>query len=312
MDALRSQINDFREFLETERRASSRTVDTYLRDLDALHSYCVEGDLPLDAGALHPAHLRAFLASTFEGRSAATMARKVSAIKAFYRHLKQRERIRQNPAASLKRPKVKKPLPEFVTVEDAFRVMDAPAKDVERAPYLALRDEAILELLYGCGARVSEAAGLDLGSLSLEESHAKVMGKGQKERLLPMGSECVRALKAYLAIRPELVNKHGGQHPSALFLGRHGTRLSARQLQNIVKRYGQQATGRPDLHPHTLRHTCATHLLDAGADLRSIQTLLGHASLGTTQRYTHVSTDRMMSTYEKAHPLARRKKNSDT
>jgi integrase/recombinase XerC len=133
-----------------------------------------------------------------------------------------------------------------------------------------------------------------------------VLGKGSKERLVPFGEPCARALERYLALRPSLCNpRSGAQHPSALFLGRWGSRLTPRQVQNVVRRYGMLGTGRPDLHPHALRHSCATHLLDAGADLRGIQELLGHSSLSTTQRYTHVSVDRLLEIYAGAHPLAR-------
>lgn len=311
MDDLARQLEEFRSHLADERRASPLTVSTYMRDLEALQAYCVAQELPLDARKLRTGTLRAFLAGSFDGNTASTMARKVSAVRAFFRYLEKRGKLTDNPAASLTRPKVPKPLPEFVTVEDAFRVVAAPGKrtddpaDERRAQAVVLRDAAILELLYSSGARVSEVAGLSLGSVDLGAGHARVLGKGQKERLVPLGGECVAALRAYLPRRPDLVDKDGQQDATALFVGRFGTRLGARQVQNVVQRYGMLATGRPDLHPHTLRHTCATHLLDAGADLRSIQELLGHASLGTTQRYTHVTTDRMMTTYDRAHPLAR-------
>ncbi|MCA9575002.1 MAG: tyrosine-type recombinase/integrase [Polyangiales bacterium] len=312
MDTLRRQLDDYEQHLANERRASPLTVATYLRDLAALHAYCVEHELPLDAAALTTGTLRAFLARSFEGRSSATMARKVSALRAFYRYLEKRGHVRSNPAATLKRPRVRKPLPEFVTVEDALRVVESPTRPTEspadeaRAATLQLRDRALLELLYSSGARVSEVAGLSLGALELGEGRARVLGKGRKERLVPLGPEAVTALRNYLERRADLVDRDGQQDPQAVFLGRFGTRLGPRQVQNVVKRYGERGAGRPDLHPHTLRHTCATHLLDAGADLRSIQELLGHASLGTTQRYTHVTTDRMMATYERAHPLARK------
>ncbi len=316
LDDLARQLEEFRSHLADERRASPLTVETYMRDLEALQAYCVAHELPLDARQLRTGTLRAFLAGSFDGRTASTMARKVSAVRAFYRFLEKRGKLRDNPAASLSRPKVPKPLPEFVTVEDAFRVVAAPNADAaevtdeRRGEAIVLRDTAILELLYSSGARVSELAGLSLGSLDMGAGHARVMGKGKKERLVPLGAECVTALRAYLARRADLVDKDGQQHATALFVGRFGTRLGARQVQNVVQRYGMLATGRPDLHPHTLRHTCATHLLDAGADLRSIQELLGHASLGTTQRYTHVTTDRMMTTYDRAHPLARRNRSA--
>jgi integrase/recombinase XerC len=207
LDDLAQQLEEFRSHLADERRASPLTVSTYMRDLLALHAYCVEHDLPLDARQLRTGTLRAFLAASFDGRTASTMARKVSAVRAFFRFLEKRGRLTDNPAASLTRPKVQKPLPEFVTVEDAFRVVAAPGKhapdvvDDQRAEAIALRDAAILELLYSSGARVSEVAGLSLGSLDLAGHHARVLGKGQKERLVPLGAECIAALTAYLPRR---------------------------------------------------------------------------------------------------------------
>ncbi len=225
-------------------------------------------------------------------------------MRTFYRFLMRKGLARQNPAASLKTPRVKKTLPRFLTVDDAFRVVEAPKEDRARAEPLALRDAAILELLYAAGLRVSELAGLRLGDLDRGARRVRVLGKGGKERVAPYGGAAERALDAYLAARPRLRKKGGAQHPDALFLGRFGTPLTARQVQNIVQRYGALGAGRGDLHPHALRHSCATHLLDAGADLRSIQELLGHASLSTTQRYTHVSVDRLMEVYDRAHPMA--------
>jgi integrase/recombinase XerC len=161
----------------------------------------------------------------------------------------------------------------------------------------------MLELLYAAGIRVSELAGLRLGAVDREGRQIRVMGKGQKERLAPFGGPCAEALDAWLAVRSSLVTAKTVP-ADALLLGARGTHLTVRQIQNIVRRYGALGAGRGDLHPHALRHTCATHLLDAGADLRTIQELLGHASLTTTQRYTHVSVDRLMAVYDKAHPLA--------
>jgi integrase/recombinase XerC len=190
----------------------------------------------------------------------------------------------------------------FLTVDEAFRVVEAPESDGARPEPLRLRDAAMLELLYAAGLRVSELAGLKL--TSFEGRTVRVLGKGGKERITPFGGAAETALAAYLAVRPQLRGKDGDQHPDAFFLGRFGTALTARQVQNIVQRYGALGAGRGDLHPHALRHSCATHLLDAGADLRSIQELLGHASLSTTQRYTHVSVDRLMEVYDRAHPMA--------
>jgi integrase/recombinase XerC len=250
--------------------------------------------------------LRRYLA-TFVGRnSAVTIARKIAALRAFYRDMQRRGETGDNPAASLRLPKIQKPLPQFLSIEDAGQVVETPDKE-HSGEARAARDRAMLELLYGAGVRVGELVGLDIVHVDLAERAARVLGKGRKERIVPFGEPCARALREYLAMRPQL--RHPRQHTqaeNALFLGRWGQRLTTRQVQKLVRRYGQVGAGRPDLHPHALRHSCATHLLDAGADLRSIQELLGHASLSTTQRYTHVSVDRLVEVYERAHPLARR------
>jgi integrase/recombinase XerC len=305
-DVLAEQVAAFVRYLESERRASPKTVETYGRDLEALREFAREKKLPPDARRIDVTALRAFLATLFEGNAPPTLARKIAALRSFWRFLVRRGMAKENPAAALRTPKVRRPLPKFLTVDDAFRVMDAP---VERAADpLAVRDRAMLELLYGSGLRVSELVGLTLSRFDLAERRARVIGKGDKERLVPLGAKSIEALEAYLALRPRLRHpKSGAQDPDALFLGRHGTRLTARQVQSLVRKWGALGAGRGDLHPHALRHTCATHLLDAGADLRSIQELLGHASLSTTQRYTHVSIDRLMAVYDKAHPLAHKK-----
>ena len=299
-DALFAQIGDFERYLAQERRSSPRTVETYLRDLHALRHWVRERGLTPDARRLDVVALRAFLASLFRENGPTTLARKIAALRSFYRFLRKRGVMKENPAAVLQTPKQRRPLPRFLTVDDAFRVVEAPGADPSRDEVLCIRDRALLELLYGSGVRVSEAAGLTLPQLELQVRRARVIGKGNKERLVPLGAPAFAALEAWLAVRPSLLR----DPTDALFLGKRGTDLSTRQIQNIVRRYGILGAGRGDLHPHALRHTCATHLLDAGADLRGIQELLGHASLSTTQRYTHVSVDRLMAVYDKAHPLA--------
>lgn len=304
-DPLATQIALFTRYLETERRSSPRTVETYQRTLRSLRDWARAEGLPLDATRLRIVSLRGWLASLFADNASATLAKKVSTVRSFYRFLVRRGLARDNPAAVLRVPKVKKTLPRFLTVDDAFRVVEAPEEDAAREERLRLRDRAILELLYGGGLRVSELAGLKLGDLDQRARTARVTGKGSKERLVPYGRPAQEAIDAYLSVRPMLRHpKTGDQHGQALLLGRHGTRLTTRQVQNIVRRYGALGAGRGDLHPHALRHTCATHLLDAGADLRTIQELLGHSSLSTTQRYTHVSVDRLMEVYDRAHPMA--------
>jgi integrase/recombinase XerC len=305
-DALASQIDEFLRALEVERRAAPRTLATYRRDLLAFADFVRASELPADATRLDIGAARAWLATLFEGRKPATLARKLSALRAFYRHLLTRGVVRDNPLARLKSPRFKRPLPRFLTATEAEHVVEAPTEDRARDARLAARDAAMLELLYGSGVRVSELCGLNLASLDLEREEARVVGKGDKERLVPLGAPSLRALGAWLGERPHCRHpKTGAQHAEALFLGQRGTRLSARQVQNVVRRYGALGAGRGDLHPHALRHSCATHLLDAGADLRAIQELLGHASLSTTQRYTHVSVDRLMQVYDSAHPLAK-------
>lgn len=302
-DELARQIELFLSWLRDERRSPDKTLETYRRTLEELRSFLTEKKLPLDARRTTIVALRAFLAALFETNGSATLARKIATLRSFYRYLLRRGIVASNPAAQLRSPKVARPLPRFLTVDEAFRVVDAPKEDAHREERLRLRDAAMLELLYGAGLRVSELAGLRLGSLDRRGRLVRVMGKGRKERLAPYGESCAKALDAYLGIRDELATEKT-EPADALFLGRLGTALTPRQVQNVVRRYGALGAGRGDLHPHALRHTCATHLLDAGADLRGIQELLGHASLATTQRYTHVTVDRLMAVYDKAHPLA--------
>jgi integrase/recombinase XerC len=229
-------------------------------------------------------------------------------VRAFYRFLFRKGFVTKNVAAQLKSPKIRKGLPRFLTVDEAFRVVEAPTEDAHREEALRLRDRAILEMLYGAGLRVSELRALRVSELDLVQKRVRVMGKGQKERLAPFGAPALEALHAWLEVRPLLLARARSELDAAardaLWLGEKGTALTVRQIQNVVRRYGALGAGRGDLHPHALRHSYATHLLDAGADLRGIQELLGHASLATTQRYTHVSVDRLMAVYDKAHPLA--------
>jgi integrase/recombinase XerC len=305
-DVLAGQIATFVRYLESERRAAAHTVSAYHRDLDALAEFLRTHGFPLDARRIELFALRSFLASLLPGNKSATIARKIASLRAFYRFLVKRGHAKLNPAAQLRSPKVPRSLPKFLNVEDATAVVTEPSR-MRPDDALGARDRAMLELLYGAGLRVAELTSLTLARLDIAQARVRVMGKGSKERVLPLGGLCIEALERYLSLRPLLRNQRSGdQHPEALFLGRQGTRLSVRQVQQLVKRYGTSAAGRTDLHPHALRHTCATHLLEAGADLRGIQELLGHADLSTTQRYTHVSVDRLLEVYARAHPLARK------
>jgi integrase/recombinase XerC len=304
-DPLAQAIKRFLEYMRVERRAAISTVETYGRDLQAMHRFAVETSTPLEVSALTTLVLRQFLATVVTNRGPATIARKLAALRAFFRFLVERRELAESPAAVLRMPRVPRALPGFLPVAQAAELVETP--DREREDPLARRDRAMLELLYGAGIRVSELAGMNMANIDLASHSARVLGKGGKERVVPFGEPCAEAIRRYLEIRPSLISpRTREQHPTAMFLGRFGTRLTVRQVQMLVKRYGALATGRPDVHPHALRHSYATHLLDAGADLRGIQELLGHASLSTTQRYTHVSVDRLLEVYARAHPLARK------
>jgi len=207
--------------------------------------------------------------------------------------------------ATLASPKSRRKLPRFLAPEAAAEVMSAPLQQARGREVCHLRDALALELLYGSGLRVSELATLDLGQISNSECELRVLGKGRKERVVPLGSKALTALEMYLPRRAELAHpRTGGLDSEALLLGQLGKRLSVRWLQTLVQRYGALGAGRSDLHPHALRHSCATHMLEGGADLRAIQEMLGHSSLSTTQRYTHVSLDQLLAVYDRAHPLA--------
>jgi integrase/recombinase XerC len=249
--------------------------------------------------------LRSFLGQLARTHAPPSIGRKVAAVRSFLHYLEVRGEITMNAAASLELPKVRRPLPTFVNVDAAAEIVEAPDNDSAEGQ----RDRAMLEVMYGAGVRVSELVGLDIGDVDFDADggRARVTGKGRKERIVPFGSHAKDALSKWMVRRNELRHpKTGAIDDRALFVSRLGKRIGVRQVQHLVRRYGALGAGRADMHPHALRHTFATHLLDGGADLRSIQRMLGHASLSTTQRYTHVSTEHLMKVYDSAHPLARR------
>lgn len=313
---LAQHLDAFRTFLAHEQRASPRTVEHYLRDLATLDDFLRAKVSPAPTLAhITLASLRGWLAARTKGRVASTLSRNVSTVRSFFRWARKHSLVADDPTSLLRAPKVRRKLPDTLSVPDAGRLMGAPAerarptkrKDLARVTgALRARDRFLLELIYGAGLRVSEAVGLDLGDVSEGARTARVLGKGAKERVVPLGGPALAAWSAWLRERPKMVDpRTGEQHATAVFLGRAGKRITVRQVQYLVAEYGELATGAPGVHPHQLRHACATHLLDAGADLRMIQELLGHASLSTTQRYTHVSVDHIMKVYDGAHPLAK-------
>ncbi len=288
--------------LETERRASRHTVLAYGRDVGSLVDFFLaRGRGPDDVRAVDLYALRAWLGQLAREQAASSVARKVAAVRTWMRWMRRHGILDTSPAEELASPKVRRTLPTFLSVDAAEQVMEAPDESA-----LGKRDRAVLELLYGSGLRVGELARLNREDVDLGVPAARVLGKGGKERIVPLGRACVEALRAHELVRSAFVHpKTGAQDARALFLAKRGARLGVREVQKLVQRYGALGAGRADLHPHALRHTCATHMLDGGADLRAIQEMLGHASLSTTQRYTHVSMEHLLKVYDAAHPLAR-------
>lgn len=303
---LEASIARFVRHLDEERRASAHTVAAYRRDLAQLVAFIHDKRPRLQSAEdIDVFLLRGFLGQLARTHAPPSIGRKIAAIRAFLHYLEVRGEITSNAAATLELPKVRRPLPTFVNVDAAAEVVEAP----DETSAEGLRDRAMLEVLYGSGLRVSELVGLNIGDVEFDADggRARVIGKGRKERIVPFGSRAKNALQKWLARRDELHHpKTNELDARALFVSRLGKRIGVRQVQHLVHKYGALGAGRADLHPHALRHTFATHLLDGGADLRAIQRMLGHASLSTTQRYTHVSTEHLMKVYDAAHPFARR------
>jgi integrase/recombinase XerC len=312
VDGLGTLIARFSEHLSGERRASPHTISAYRRDLESLASFVRSKNHGVATIAdLDKLTLRGWLGELSKSVAPPTLARKLSSVRSFFEHLMRTGVVSQNPSAQLASPKLRRKLPRFLSAEAMQEVVEAPAQQQRLREVERLRDSLILELLYGCGLRVSELASLDLGQLATENGELRVLGKGRKERIVPLGSKAAQALEGYLAERAELRHpKTGALDARALLLGRLGKRLGVRRIQDLVRRYGALGAGTPDLHPHALRHSCATHMLEGGADLRAIQEMLGHSNLSTTERYTHVSLDQLLAVYDRAHPLAKRPRSS--
>jgi integrase/recombinase XerC len=295
-------IRAFIAFLRAEQRASPETVRNYASDLQQLHKFLLSRRLahsPVDAGSISPDAVRAYLQWLDQkGDKPASLARKLAAVRSFYRYLTRRGIVTRNPVDGMRTPKQPKLLPRVLTKDDADALMAFPAGQTIGS----LRDRALLETLYSTGARVSELVGLDIADVRESEGLVRLQGKGRKERIVPIGEVALDAIRRY---RFHLPVPSSGVPPHAVFCNRRGGRLTSRSVARIVARYSSRLAGGA-VSPHTLRHSFATHLLDEGADLRSIQEMLGHASLSTTQRYTHVATDQLLAVYDRAHPRAGR------
>lgn len=296
---LDERVVEFLRHLEVEKRYSPRTVREYENDLAQFQAYLAEKRI--DLLRVETLTLRGYLARLHDRLQSASIARKLAAIRSFYRWLQSRGLVEANPGALVATPKQKKALPRVVPINEVVALIETPKAD---SP-LGARDRAILEVLYGGGLRVAELCSLNLGSVDWRNGLVRVVGKGSKERVVPLGRKALAAIDAWLQLRPRLFERvRPGQDPHALFVNYRGGRLTARWVARMIDRYVAVCALRRKVHPHALRHSFATHLLDAGADLRSIQELLGHASISTTQRYTHVSVEQLMAVYDRAHPRA--------
>jgi integrase/recombinase XerC len=295
-------LAEFLRHLALEKNASAHTIKSYREDLMQAVDFFrtrLASQTPRPE-QLTTRVLRAHLAWLSEqGYARSTIARRLAAVRSWLRFLCRQGTLSSNPAMGLRGPRQDKKLPHFVSREDMTCLLETPPANLP----LGLRDRAILETLYSAGLRVSELTGLDVGDVDLDDGMATVRGKGRKERLALLGPPAVAAIQCWLPERQTLAGPRAATQP-ALFLNKNGTRLSSRSVGRSLEKYLAQAGLDPRTSPHTLRHSFATHLLDAGADIRGVQELLGHRSLATTQIYTHISTQRLRDSYHKAHPRA--------
>ncbi|MGQ9744719.1 MAG: tyrosine recombinase XerC [Dissulfurimicrobium sp.] len=314
---MQSCIQAFLDFLKAERNASVNTIKAYQRDLS---EFAAMLGPDRDIQAVTSREARAWLGSLVKnGASKATVARKLAAMRSFFRFLVREGLIAKNPVTTLRSVKPDKPLPGYLSVDEACRLVETG----DGNEFRALRDRAILELLYSAGLRVSELCGLDVGSICLSTEMVRVRGKGNKERITPFGKKAAAAIRAYLPARLALIERLRGRlsgppgpmsshqkmttcqgEGDALFINQRGKRLTPRSIERLVEQRRLVTGINTPVTPHTFRHSMATHLLERGADLRAIQEMLGHASLATTERYTHLDMARLTELYKKAHPRA--------
>jgi len=300
-------IHAFIESLTTEKGYSTHTCRAYQHDLEEFFGFLEihpetqkappAVSASVDVLRVDGLMIRRYLAYLYQKNSKATVARKLSAIRSFYKSLVRRGVLEINPAEMIHTPKQDKTIPTYLPVDEMFRLLDSIQKDT----LLGLRNRAIFETLYSCGLRVSELAGMNTSDVDFSVAYVRVSGKGGKDRIVPIGKKALKAVEAY---RIQLLRQAGIEinEKGPLFLNKNHARLSTRSIGRILKQLVDDCGLISPVSPHAMRHTFATHMLDAGADLRTVQELLGHKSLATTQKYTHVSIDRLMETYDKAHP----------
>jgi integrase/recombinase XerC len=289
---LKDYIDKFLRYLEVERAASHDTVRAYKKDVEGFCNH-----VNTEPDKIDVIDVRGFIAEQIKaGYNKNTVSRRLASIRSFFKFLRREGYIKANPARLVSNIKLPKVLPRFLSVDDVFSLVEKP----EGIGFIPSRDKAILEILYSSGLRVAELSGLNVDDVNIKGGLIKVKGKGRKERIVPVGSKAIDALKSYMIERVLLKSKY-----RALFLSRLGRRLTDRGIRRIVVKYARAVQISGQVGPHTLRHTFATHLLQGGADLRVIQELLGHSSLSTTQKYTHLDVTHLMDIYDRSHPLAR-------
>jgi integrase/recombinase XerC len=317
---MKQHIEHFMKYLLYERNASPATIRSYRNDLNLLHEFLTPpGEATMPLGEVDHRIVREFVSWLYDRKQQkASVARKLAALRTFFKFCLREKITKQNPARLISTPKIPKRVPRVLTAEELNRFLDglpggsAGRKQARRksqtaddAILIPCRDRAILELLYASGLRVSELVGLAIGNVDRAGQMLRVLGKGRKERVVPYGEKADQALEAYLPLRAKLLeHPRTTPCPEAVFLNHRGGRLTGKSIRQLVKSYARLANVNWDLHPHSLRHAFATHLLADGADLRAIQELLGHASLTSTQRYTQASLEQLMAVYDKAHPHA--------
>ncbi|MDP2599691.1 MAG: tyrosine recombinase XerC [Deltaproteobacteria bacterium] len=301
---MQSVIDQFFQHLKVERHASVHTLKNYAGDLRQF-SVFVDSHYPDvsrsgDDGLrkINPNLLRSFLSELFKDHGATSVARKLSTLRSFFDFAMRQHVLDNNPAKAVRSPKIPKKLPQFLTLDEVMALLGAPKGDGS----LTMRDKAILELFYASGLRLSELVALNSDQIDLANGMVRILGKGNKERMVPVGQKAIDAIKNYMEARGNLLN--GKPDQKGVFLNKSGSRISARAVERLIEKYIKLTGIQKKVTPHVLRHTFATHLLNNGADMRGIQELLGHASLSTTQRYTHVELDKLMKVYDKTHPKA--------
>jgi integrase/recombinase XerC len=296
-----SHLEDFLRYLKVERQMSPHTLRNYRLDLTQFLEFYAREREDAELKQVTYQDLRAFLATALQKNRKTTVARKLSALRTFFKYMQRIGVLTQNPAKLAPSPKLEKPLPHYLSVDETFHLLSEPKGD----DFGACRDKAILEVFYSGGLRLSELAGLSLGDVDLKPGILRVWGKGSKERLAFLGEPAKAALSAYLPLRQQHLARQGTVDETALFVNSRGGRLSTRGVARLVAKWVAKSGLSQGLTPHGLRHSFATHLLEGQADLRAVQELLGHASISTTGRYTHLNLDYLMEEYDKAHPRSK-------